>query len=117
LVQVPAVAALRLHDWQVASQPVLQQTPCSQYPDPHCDAAVQAVPLTFLPQMVPLQTKPAAQSAVVPQLVLQSPFVPQMYGEQADSPPATQVPLPSQRPPAVSVPAVQTSAPQEVPAG
>ncbi len=29
-VQVPAVAVLRLHDWQVASQPVLQQTPCSQ---------------------------------------------------------------------------------------
>ena len=29
-VHVPAVAALKLQDWQVASQPVLQQTPCSQ---------------------------------------------------------------------------------------
>jgi hypothetical protein len=28
-VQVPLVAA-RLHDWQAAAQPVLQQTPCSQ---------------------------------------------------------------------------------------
>ena len=75
------------------------------------------VPLTFLPQMVPLQTNPAAQSAVVAQLVLQSPVVPQTYGEHDDSPPATQVPLPSQRPPAVSVPAVHVLAPQEVPEG
>jgi hypothetical protein len=113
-VHVPTVP-VRLHATQAAAQPVLQQTPCSQYPEPHSVAVVQVTPLTFLPQIVPLQTNPAAQSAVVAQLVLQSPVVPQMYGEQADSPPATQVPLPSQRPPDVSVPAEQVSAPQTVP--
>jgi hypothetical protein len=54
-VQVPTVPA-RLQDWQVASQPVLQQIPCSQYPEVHSVAEAQVMPLTFLPQMVPLQT-------------------------------------------------------------
>jgi hypothetical protein len=76
-VQVPTVP-VRLQAWQVASQPVLQQTPCSQYPDPHSVAAAQVTPIPFFPQMVPLQTYPDAQSALVAQLVLQSPVVPQM---------------------------------------
>jgi hypothetical protein len=76
-VQVPGVA-VRLQAWQAASQPVLQQRPCSQYPEVHSVAPPQVTPIGFLPQMVPLQTKPAAQSALPPQLVLQSPFVPQM---------------------------------------
>jgi hypothetical protein len=54
-VQVPTVA-VRLQAWQVASQPVLQQTPCSQNPEAQSVAAVHVTPFTFLLQMVPLQT-------------------------------------------------------------
>jgi hypothetical protein len=43
---------------------------------------VQVTPLTFFPQIVPLQTYPEAQSALVAQLVLQSPVVPQTYAPQ-----------------------------------
>jgi hypothetical protein len=54
-VHVPCVP-VRAQDKQVAAQPVLQQYPCSQYPDAHSAAVVQVVPVTFLPQIVPLQT-------------------------------------------------------------
>ena len=54
-VQVPTVP-VRLQDWQTASQPVLQQTPCSQNPEVQSVGATQATPGAFLPQIVPLQT-------------------------------------------------------------
>jgi len=69
-VQVPTVI-VRLHDTHAASQPVLQQTPCSQYPDMHSFALAQVSPLTFLLQIVPLHTYPDAQSALVAHLVRQ----------------------------------------------
>jgi hypothetical protein len=59
---VPPVP-VRLHDTQAAAQPVLQHTPCSQYPDAHSAAAEHGTLFAFLLQIVPLQTNPLAQSA------------------------------------------------------
>jgi hypothetical protein len=47
----------------------------------------QVVPVTFLPQIVPLQTKPLAQSAFVAHFVRQE-VAPQTYGLQFCSVPA-----------------------------
>jgi hypothetical protein len=58
-------------------------------------------------QIVPVQTNPVAQSAVVAQLVRQAPFVPQMYGLHDWAMPAAHMPEPSHRPDGVAVPIVQ----------
>ena len=118
--QVPSLPAIA-HDRQVPVQLDAQQTPCWQKPDAQSVVAVQVAPsglsaqLAALQQIVPLQVYPAAQSAVVAQVVRQSPPAPQTYGEQASVVPATQSPTPSQRPASVSVPPVQASVPQTVP--
>jgi hypothetical protein len=76
-VHVPAVPA-SAHDRQLPVQAVRQQAPCSQNPLAHSAAVVQAVPLPFLPQLPPLQTLGATQSASVAQLTRQLPLVPQL---------------------------------------
>jgi hypothetical protein len=45
----------RLQSRQAAAQPVSQQTPCSQYPDAHIAALVQAVPFVSCVQTLPMQ--------------------------------------------------------------
>jgi len=69
-VQVPTVP-VRLQLMQLAAQPVLQQTPCWQYPDTHSAPVAQVAPFDFCVQTLPMQLYPATQSAAVVQLVLQ----------------------------------------------
>ena len=59
-------------DMQVPVQAVWQQTPCAQMPLPQSVPAVQAAPSAFLPQLPPLQTFPAEQSAFEAHAVLQA---------------------------------------------
>lgn len=49
------------HDWQVPVQAVVQQTPCSQFPDPHSMSAPQKAPIGFLPHELLVQTLPVEQ--------------------------------------------------------
>jgi hypothetical protein len=74
-VQTPLLAA-SAHDVQMPVQAPAQQTPCWHEPDAHSLAAAQSAPFTFLPQIVPLQTLPFEQSALVAHAVLQEPVVP-----------------------------------------
>ena len=74
-VQTPGLVA-RAHDMQVCVHGPAQQTPCWHDPDSHSLAAAQVVPFTFLPQIVPLQTLPFEQSALVAHEFLQLPVVP-----------------------------------------
>jgi hypothetical protein len=53
-------------------QTSLQQTPCWQRSELQSSAIVQVLPSGFLPQLPPLQTLPAPQSALVRQLVRQA---------------------------------------------
>lgn len=70
------------HDMQVPVQLDAQQTPCWQKPDAQSVVAAQVAPrglsaqLAALQQIVPLQMNPVAQSAVVVQIVEQSPPAP-----------------------------------------
>jgi hypothetical protein len=81
--QVPSLPA-SAHDRQVPEQLDAQQTPCWQKPDAQSVVAVQVAPsgssaqLAALQQIVPLQVYPVAQSALVAQVVRQSPPAPQM---------------------------------------
>jgi hypothetical protein len=77
-------------------------------------AAVHAVPLTFLLQIVPMQTNPVAQSALVAHFVRHV-AAPQTYGLQFWRLPAPQMPVPSHLPPSIAAPAVQEFVPQTVP--
>jgi hypothetical protein len=81
----------------------------------HSAAAVQTTPFGFLPQMVPLQTKPAAQSALVAQLVLHAVVPLQTYGLHEVSAPAAHIPVPLQRPAAISAPFAHIVVPHTVP--
>ena len=47
---------VRLQATHAAAQPVLQQVPCSQYPEAHSSASVHAPPFGFLAQIVAMQT-------------------------------------------------------------
>ena len=76
-VQVPAVAVIP-QERQLPVQAVRQQVPCSQKPLEHSVAPVQAVPLGFLPQLPPLQTLGATQSALVAQVARHVPDAPQL---------------------------------------
>jgi len=75
---------------------------------------VQVTPFGFLPQMVPLQTNPVAQSALVAQLVLHA-LVPQTYGLHAFSAPAAHVPVPLHLPASISAPFIHMVMPHVVP--
>ena len=74
--QVPVVPA-RLQDRQLPVQAVRQQAPCSQKPLPHSAAAVHAAPFGRLPQLPPVQTLGATQSASAVHVARQVPVVPQ----------------------------------------
>ena len=63
--------------------------------------------------MVPLQTLPAAQSALVAHFVRQA-LAPQTYGLQFCSVPIWQTPIPLHLPAMVAVPAVHEFAPHTV---
>jgi hypothetical protein len=80
----------------------------------HSATVVQLTPFGFLPQIVPLQTNPAAQSALDAQLVLHA-VAPHTYGLQAVSGPAPHIPVPLHRPPCISAPFAQEVAPHTVP--
>jgi len=103
-----------LHAMQVPVQTLSQQTPCWQVPVAHSVLTVQDAPRTFLPQMLPLQTLPGEQSALVLHVTRQAPLVPHMYSLHMIGAAAVQVPAPSQRaapvpvePPAVHVGSLQ----------
>ena len=74
-VQTPRLA-VSAHDVQMPVHGPAQQTPCWHEPDAHSVGAAQSAPLTFLPQIVPLQTLPFEQSAFVVHAVLHVPLVP-----------------------------------------
>jgi len=68
---------------------------------------VQVAPLGRLPQLPPVQTLGATQSASAVHVARQVPVVPQVYGSQDSCIPGAQVPMPSQRPAWVAVMPVQ----------
>jgi len=68
---------VRAQDVQIPVQEPAQQTPCWQEADAHSALAAQSAPLTFLPQIVPLQTLPFEQSAFVVHAARHCPVVPQ----------------------------------------
>ena len=70
--QVPPVPVSE-HDMQVPVQAVWQQTPCAQMPLAQSVPAMHAAPRGYLPQLPPVQTFPAEQSAFVLQVALQLP--------------------------------------------
>jgi hypothetical protein len=80
----------------------------------HSVAVAQVTPFGFLPQMVPLQTNPVAQSALVAQLVLHA-LVPQTYGLHALRAPAAHIPVPLHLPASISAPFMHIVMPQVVP--
>lgn len=85
-----------LHATQVPVQTLSQQTPCWQDPVEHSLLTVHVAPITFLPQVPPLQTLPGEQSALVLQVTRQVPAVPHMYSLHDTEAAAVQVPRPSQ---------------------
>jgi hypothetical protein len=113
-VQTPRVA-VSAQDMQMPVHEPAQQTPCWQEPDAHSALAAQSAPITFLPQIVPLQTLPFEQSALVVHAARHCPFVPQVYGSHDSCVPGAQVPMPSQRPAWVAVMPVQVGAMHWVP--
>jgi hypothetical protein len=114
-VQTPRLA-VSAHDMQIPVHAPAQHTPCWHDPDAHSAPAAQSAPLTFLPQIVPLQTLPFEQSAFVAHAVLQVPVVPQVYGSQDCCVPRTHTPAPSHFPGSVAVMPVQVGARHCVPA-
>ena len=113
-VQTPRLPA-SAHDVQIPVHAPAQQTPCWHEPDAHSVPAAQSTPLTFLPQIVPLQTLPPEQSALVAHEVRHAPAVPQEYGSHACCVPGMHVPVPLQRPGRVAVTPVQAGATHCVP--
>jgi hypothetical protein len=114
LVQVPVEPA-SAHDWQRPVQALLQQKPCAQNPELQSVASEHAPPSGTLPQLVPLQTLGEAQSALVPQVVLQAPE-PQAYGAHEDIETVWQVPVPLQARAGVSVVPLQVAGAHWIPA-
>jgi hypothetical protein len=74
---------------------------------------VHGVPFVSCVQTLPMQLKPATQSALVAQLVLQF-VVPHTYGLHERSIPGAQAPEASQRPATRSAPALHESIPHWV---
>ena len=68
--QVPAVP-VSAHDMQVPVHADWQQTPCAQIPLAQSGPMEQAAPSGSFPQLVPVQTLPPEQSALVAQVVRQ----------------------------------------------
>jgi hypothetical protein len=112
--QVPTLPA-RLQAWHRAEQPVEQQTPCSQKLEAQSAACVHAAPGPSLPQMVPVQTLPGAQSVLVAHFVRQVPAVPHTYGKQFCRPGDMHVPSAAHCPGSVSVEPAQVGCMHTVP--
>jgi hypothetical protein len=113
--QTPRLPA-SAHDRQVPVQAVPQQTPCWQKPLAHSPGVVQSTPVTFLPQIVPLQTFPAVQSALVAHAARQVPVVAlHIYEPHGCCVPGVHTPAPSQRPARVAVAVEQLGGTQVVP--
>jgi hypothetical protein len=101
LEQVPSVGPGSAHDLQVPPQALPQHTPCSQKPDAHSGAVVQATPMPLSTQALPLQVAGDthwAGVAVGEQLVLQTPRAASHTKKpgQAEVVEVWQVPAPSQ---------------------
>jgi len=92
--QVPAEPA-RPHDRQLPEQAVRQQVPCSQKPLEHSAAPVQVAPFGRLPQLPPVQTLGATQSASAVQVPRHVPVVPHLYAPQLAALDVPHVPAPS----------------------
>ena len=75
--QVPAVPVIP-HDRQLPVQAVRQHVPCSQKPLEHSVAPVQVAPLGRFPQLPPVQTLGATQSASAVQVARQVPLLPHL---------------------------------------
>jgi hypothetical protein len=73
----PAVPVIP-HERQLPVQAVRQQVPCSQKLLEHSPAVVHAAPLGRLPQLPPVQTLGATQSASAVQVTRHVPEVPQL---------------------------------------
>jgi hypothetical protein len=101
---------------QVAVQAVWQHAPCAQIPLAQSGPAAQDAPSGNLPQLVPVHTFPPEQSLLVAHIVRQL-VPPQTYGVQLWLAPGTQLPVPSQRAPSVTVEPVQVWLPQAAPGG
>jgi hypothetical protein len=101
---------------QVPWQAVLQQTPCSQKPELHCEAIVQEAPGGSLPQLLFMQMLGVAQSALVAQSMRHELFVAQMKGSHIDVAAGRQRPEPSQVRAEVRVDPVQVAVAHVVPA-
>jgi hypothetical protein len=116
-VHVPGEAA-SAHDWQSPAQAVWQQTLWAQMPELHSAPVVQAMPSGFLPQLVPVQTLPVVQSALVAQVVLQRAgvTVSQRNGAHEVLAGAWQAPLPLQVAAAVNAEPAQVAGWHCVPA-
>jgi hypothetical protein len=76
---------------------------------------VHGWPIASLPQLVPVQLAGDVQSALVEQLVLQAPFVPQAHGSQRVVVTVLQDPAPSQKRAGVSVSPTHVAAAHCVP--
>ena len=92
--QVPGVAA-SAHDRQIPVHVLPQQTPCSQKPELHSAAPLQAALIGFRPQLPLLQVFGDAQSALVEQVVRHA-ADPHAKGAQLDDVAVWQVPVPLQ---------------------
>jgi hypothetical protein len=76
VVQVPALPATA-QERQRPVQAVPQQTFCWQKPEAHSDPAVHEAAGGLRPQLELVQTLPAVQSALLPQVMRQAPVVSQ----------------------------------------
>jgi hypothetical protein len=75
--QVPAVPVIE-QDRQLPVQAVRQQAPCSQKPLAHSAVVAQVAPFGFFPQLPPVQTLGATQSASAVQVTRHAPLGPQL---------------------------------------
>jgi hypothetical protein len=103
------------HDRQLPVQAVRQQVPCSQKPLEHSAAAVHVAPLGRLPQLPPVQTLGATQSASAVHVARHVPLAPHLYAPQLPALAVPHVPAPSQVRAGVKVVPLQVDAAQVVP--
>ena len=113
-VHVPAVPVIP-HDRQLPVQAVRQQVPCSQKLLEHSAAAVHAAPFGFLPQLPPVQTLGATQSASAVHVARHVPLPPHLYAPQPDDVTVPHTPAPLQVRAGVNVVPLQVDAAQVEP--
>jgi hypothetical protein len=106
LLQRPSLPATA-HDWQAPAHAVVQQVPCSQWPDAHSPAAAQRAPGALGPQLPLTHARPGVQSASVAQVSRHLPSAPQAYAPHEVLVVGRQAPTPSHTAAKVSVAAAQ----------